>query len=147
MTEAVWLAVIAAVGAVISSIITSLTTLKGKKFDSSNNEIKRLIEENNKDTAINKELIRKVESDLNKHTKNQSALNAQYGESLKILLRQNIDDMYQLYYKKEKCMSKHSKEELVETFTIYKKLGGNHIGERRFTKLMELPEPDELEEL
>lgn len=147
MTEAVWLAVIAAVGAVISSIITSLTTLKGKKFDSSNNEIKELIAQNNKDTAINKELIRKVESDLNQHTKNQSVLNAQYGESLKILLRQNIDDMYQLYYKKEKCMSKQSKEELVETFTIYKKLGGNHIGERRFTKLMELPEPDELEEL
>lgn len=136
MTENIWIAAIPAICVAIPAIITALSGVKGKKY-------KEII----KMTELNKELILELSNDLSKYISDQNTTSDSYREALKILLRQNIDDMYQLYYKKDKCMSRQAKEELDETFSIYKKLGGNHIGERRYLKMMELPEPDEKEEV
>lgn len=147
MTEAVWIAVIAAVGAFIGTIVNSVTSLKAKKFDYSLADIKRMIADNTKQTEDAQKKIAIVSQTLADHIENRKEVDSTYKEALKILLRENIDEMYRIYYKRDKCMSTAAKEELEETFAIYKALGGNHIGEKRYLKMLELPEPDEAEHI
>ena len=50
--------------------------------------------------------------------------------------------MYEMYYRNLGWMPEERKDELKETYDIYARLDGNHIGERKYLRMMELPEEE-----
>ena len=138
-SENVWIAFLPAIAAAIPGIITAIAQIKDKKYKN----LTKLVEDNKKDTDKGISETKKLIEDVKIKLEEQDHVDELHKEALKTLLRENIDEMYQLYYKQYKYMTSEAKDELQETFDIYSKLGGNHIGERKYNKLMELPEKEE----
>ena len=137
-SENVWIAFLPAIAAAVPGIISAIAQVKDKKY----NKLTKLVEDNNeehkKGLRENKELIEEIKKKLDQ----QDQIDELHREALKTLLREDIDDMYDIYYKKLGWMSEEDKDELKETYDIYQRLKGNHIGERKYLRMMELPEKE-----
>ena len=138
-SENVWIAFLPAIAAAIPGIITAIAQIKDKKY----NKLTKLVENNSEETKKSLREYKTLIEDIKKKLEEQDHVDELHKEALKTLLRENIDEMYQLYYKQYKHMPSEAKDELQETFDIYSKLGGNHIGERKYNKMMELPDKEE----
>jgi len=138
-SENVWIAFLPAIAAAIPGIITAIAQIKDKKYKN----LTDLVEQSNKDNKgaldEHKQLIEEIKLKLDA----QDGIDELHKEALKTLLREDIDDMYELYYKTIGWMSEERKDELKETYDIYHKLDGNHIGQRKYERMMELPEKEE----
>ena len=137
-SENVWIAFLPAIAAAIPGIITAIAQIKDKKYKN----LTELVEKSNNDNKLaleeHKELIEEIKQKLD----TQDEIDELHREALKTLLREDIDDMYEMYYKDLGWMPEERKDELKETYDIYHKLEGNHIGERKYLRMMELPEAD-----
>ena len=137
-SENVWIAFLPAIAAAVPGIISAIAQVKDKKY----NKLTKLVEDNNeehkKGLRENKELIEEIKKKLDQ----QDQIDELHREALKTLLREDIDDMYDIYYKKLGWMSEEDKDELKETYDIYQRLKGNHIGERKYLRMMEIPEKE-----
>lgn len=135
-SENVWIAFLPAIAAAIPGIINAIAQIKDKKY----NKLTKLVEDNNEEhkrgLRENKALI----EDIKKKLEQQDQVDELHREALKTLLREDIDGMYEVFYKTQGWMSEEDKDELKETYDIYEKLKGNHIGERKYLRMMELPE-------
>ena len=137
--EGVWIAFLPAIAAAIPGIITAIAQIKDKKYKNLTELVETSQEENKKSFDNNKKLIEEIKKKLEA----QDEIDELHREALKTLLREDIDDMYDLYYKKLGWMSEEDKDELKETYDIYEKLKGNHIGQRKYERMMALPEKEE----
>lgn len=139
LSENLWVAFLPALCAAIPGIINAIAQVKDKKYSKLTQLIEETKKENKTANDVNKGLIEELKNKLEE----QDEVDELHKEALKTLLRENIDEMYQLYYKQYGYLPDEARDELEETFDIYSKLGGNHIGERKYNKLKELPdEPD-----
>ena len=138
MTENIWIAFLPALAAAIPGIISAIAQVKDRKYKKLTDLVEQYNTDNKQGLEDNKRLIEEVKKKLEA----QDVIDELHKEALKTLLRQNIDDMYQLYYKQYGYMSSEAKDELQETFDVYSKLDGNHIGERKYNRMMELPEKE-----
>ena len=136
LSENLWIAFLPALCAAIPGIISAIAQIKDKKYSKLTQLIEETKQENKTANNVNKGLI----EDLKVKLEEQDEVDELHKEALKTLLRENIDEMYQLYYKQYKYLPEEARDELEETFDIYSKLGGNHIGERKYNKLKELPD-------
>lgn len=137
--EGVWIAFLPAIAAAIPGIITAIAQIKDKKYKNLTELVETSQEENKKNFDNNKKLIEEIKKKLEA----QDEIDELHREALKTLLREDIDDMYDLYYKNLGWMSEEEKDELKETYDIYEKLKGNHIGQRKYERMMALPEKEE----
>lgn len=137
--EGVWIAFLPAIAAAIPGIITAIAQIKDKKYKNLTELVETSQEENKKSFDNNKKLIEEIKKKLEA----QDEIDELHREALKTLLREDIDDMYDLYYKNLGWMSEEDKDELKETYDIYEKLKGNHIGQRKYERMMALPEKEE----
>lgn len=137
--EGVWIAFLPAIAAAIPGIITAIAQIKDKKYKNLTELVETSQEENKKSFDNNKKLIEEIKKKLEA----QDEIDELHREALKTLLREDIDDMYDLYYKSLGWMSEEDKDELKETYDIYEKLKGNHIGQRKYERMMALPEKEE----
>lgn len=137
-SENVWIAFLPAIAAAIPGIITAIAQIKDKKY----NKLTKLVEDNKEETKKNFRENKILIEDIKKKLEEQDQVDELHREALKNLLRENLDEMYHLYYRQYKYMTPDSRDELQETFDIYKRLGGNHIGERKYKEMMKLPEKE-----
>lgn len=135
-SENVWIAFLPAIAAAIPGIITAIAQIKDKKYKNLTN----LVEKSNKDNKEGLDKANNLIEEIKKKLNDQDAIDELHKEALKTLLREDIDDMYEMYYKNLGWMPEERKDELKETYDIYHKLDGNHIGQRKYERMMELPE-------
>lgn len=138
-SENVWIAFLPAMTAAIPGIISAIAQIKDKKYK----KLTELVEKSNKDNKDGLKKNQELIEEIKKKMENQEKIDDLHREALMTLLRENIDDMYDLYYKQIGWMSEEDKAELEETFNIYAKLGGNHIGQKKYERMNELPESEE----
>lgn len=135
-SENVWIAFLPAITAAIPGIIAAIAQIKDKKYKN----LTELVETSNKENKDGLTRTNSLIEDIKKKLESQDEIDELHREALKTLLREDIDDMYDMYYKKLGWMSEEDKDELKETYDIYEKLKGNHIGQRKYERMMELPE-------
>lgn len=155
MSEAVITALIAVIPSLLAAITAIVTTLvaSGKKkkeeFDKQVDKIKEEIKEDvgKKFDDMGKKVdnmggaldtlqkdVTNVSECLQNHIDNDNV-------STRVLLRHNIDQMYDKFMPRGYITLKES-EEITETYEAYKAIGGNHIGEEKYFALMDLPRRD-----
>ena len=144
-SENVWIAFLPAITAAIPGIIAAIAQIKDKKYKN----LTELVEQTKKDNKDGIDDTKRLINEIKKKLDDQEEIDELHREALKTLLREDIDDMYDLYYKQLGWMSEEDKDELKETYDIYEKLKGNHIGQRKYERMMELPEtpPQQPEEV
>lgn len=138
MTENIWIAFLPALAAAIPGIISAIAQVKDRKYSKLTKLVQDTREDSKRDLAENKALIEEIKIKLQE----QDEVDELHKEALKTILREDIDDMYEYYYKGLGYMPEERKDELKETYDIYHKLKGNHIGERKYNRMMELPEKE-----
>lgn len=138
MTENIWIAFLPALAAAIPGIISAIAQVKDRKYSKLTKLVQDTREDSKRDLAENRALIEEIKIKLQE----QDEVDELHKEALKTLLREDIDDMYEYYYKGLGYMPEERKDELKETYDIYHKLKGNHIGERKYNRMMELPEKE-----
>lgn len=141
-SENVWIAFLPAIAAAIPGVITAIAQIKDKKYKNLTALVENVKKENKEGLEENKSLIEEIKEKL----QNQDEIDELHREALKTLLREDIDDMYELYYHQLGWMPEERKDELRETYDIYSKLKGNHIGQRKYERMIDLPESDPNEE-
>lgn len=139
MTENIWIAFLPALAAAIPGIITAIAQIKDKKYKKLTTLVESTRQENKDGLRENKALIEEIKLKLQQ----QDEVDELHKEALKTLLREDIDEMYEMYYHDLGWMPEERKDELKETYTIYEKLKGNHIGQRKYERIMTLPESEE----
>ena len=137
--ENVWVAFLPAIAAAIPGIINAIAQIKDKKYK----KLTELVETSQADNKKNFDNNKKLIEEIKKKLEAQDEIDELHREALKTLLREDIDDMYEMYYKGLGWMSEEDKDELKETYDIYEKLKGNHIGQRKYERMMALPEKEE----
>lgn len=143
-SENVWIAFLPAIAAAIPGIITAIAQIKDKKYKNLTTLVENSNKENKDGLAKTNSLIEEIKKKLDA----QDEIDELHKEALKTLLREDIDDMYEMYYKKLGWIPEERKDELKETYDIYHRLDGNHIGQRKYERMMDLPEqPPEGEEV
>ena len=135
-SENVWIAFLPAITAAIPGIIAGIAQIKDKKYKKLTDLVESSNEDNKRSLRENKELIEEIKRKLEA----QDEIDDLHRQALMTLLREDIDDAYEIFYKKQGWMCEEDKDELRETYEIYAKLGGNHVGERKYNRMMELPE-------
>ena len=154
MSDTVIVALIAVIPSVIAAITTVITTIStnGKKRGQ---EIQKQIKEShdtlagkidNVETSLN-EKIAQVEDGLNSRiTQVETTLQNHIvidNNNSKVLLRHNIDQMYDKFMA-QGFITRKEMEEVKETYEAYAALGGNHIGEEKYKAIDGLPKVGDL---
>lgn len=128
MTDAIIVALIALVGTIFTSILTAVNSRKSIKSDEIKNQFNQLSES-----------IKTLDEKTDSHIKSDQEEGECFKESLKVLLRHNIDDMYDKYSELG-YLPLPEKEDLEETYQAYRSVKGNHNGERKYKILINLPD-------
>ena len=153
MSDTVIVALIAVIPSVIAAITPILTTIfangkkrgeqLSKKIDDSHKKLKE--EFGKKIDQVESNLngsIDGVKSELDsKITRVADKLDEHVivdNNNSKVLLRHNIDQMYDKYMV-QGYLTERDVEEIEETWEAYHALGGNHIGEQKYKSMKGLP--------
>ena len=162
MSDAVIIALIAVVPSLIAAVTTIVTTLLAngekkkkeldKQIDKINQEVGKKVDDIGRKvdgvkdqvdsvrTMVDntkkqlKKSIDEVDGRLQQHIESDD-------NSTRVLLRHNIDWMYDKFMPRGYITHKES-EEIKETYEAYQAIGGNHIGEEKYKELMALPRKD-----
>lgn len=142
MNESVVIALIAVIPSMLTAMTTVITTLitnrkkKQKEMKDGLNDINKRISDKIDDKID--ELKGNLEGKIDKVSKDFGDYQKTSSANMKVLLRHNIDQMYDKFTSRGYITFKDL-EELEETYQSYSSLGGNHIGEEKYKAIKELP--------
>ena len=138
MSDAVIIALIAVVPSLIAAVTTIITTIfanREKKKRQLDEQVNKVSKEVGEKVDNMKEFLYQSINDVN--TRLQNHIDSD-NISTRVLLRHNIDQMYDKFMAQGYITLKES-EEVFETYDAYKSLGGNHTGEEKYKAIMALP--------
>lgn len=138
MSDAVIIALIAVVPSLIAAVTTIITTIfanREKKKKQLDEQVNKVSKEVGEKVDNMKEFLYQSITDVN--TRLQNHIDSD-NISTRVLLRHNIDQMYDKFMAQGYITLKES-EEVFETYDAYKSLGGNHTGEEKYKAIMALP--------